>query len=100
MPISTNVGTDVFVVSVTDSGGLSNVATMYISVTPAPSIVSAISNEVGVLQLSWSGGIAPYLVQATADLSTSNWQDVGTISSNSLFITPTNSAMFYRIIGQ
>jgi hypothetical protein len=100
-PISTNVGTNTFVVSVTDSGGLSNTATMNITVTPAPSIVSAISTQVGSVQLSWSGGIAPYLVQATSDLSSSNWQNVGgTISSNSLSITPTNSAMFYRILGQ
>jgi hypothetical protein len=99
-PLSTNIGTNSFVVSVTDSGGLSNIATMNIDVTPAPPIVSAISTQAGGLQLSWSGGIGPYQVQATPDLSTSNWQNIGTISGNSFSVTPSNAVMFYRIIGQ
>jgi hypothetical protein len=74
---------------------------MNIAVTPAPPIVSTISFQAGSLSLNWSGGIAPYQVQATADLINSNWQNLGgVISSNALFITPSNSATFYRIVGQ
>jgi hypothetical protein len=53
------------------------------------------------LQLNWSGGIATYQVQSATSLANPDWQIVGSaISGNSLFITPSNSAMFYQIIGQ
>lgn len=100
-PLSSDVGNNSFVVSVTDPGGLSNTATMNIAVTAAPSVVSAISPQAGGLLLSWSGGIGPYQVQAATNLVDSDWQNVGgTVSSNSLFVTPGNNVMFYRIIGQ
>lgn len=100
-PLSANVGANSFVVSVTDSGGLSNTATMYIDVTPAPPIISGLSPQAGGLLLNWSGGIAPYQVQETTNLVAPNWQSLaGPISSNSLSLTPSNSAMFYRILGQ
>jgi hypothetical protein len=107
-PFSSNVGNNSFVVSVTDPGGLSNSAAMNIAVAPAPPIVSAISFQAGSLALSWSGGIAPYQVQATADLINSDWQVLaGTINgnsflinSNSLLFTPSRHATFYRIVGQ
>ena len=100
-PLSSDVGTSSFVVSVADPGNLSDTATMNITVTPAPPITSAMTVQSGTLSLNWSGGIAPYQVQATADLVSSNWQNVGgTTLSNSFSITPSNSATFYRIIGQ
>ena len=98
-PNSSFVGENSFVVSVTDPGGLSGNATLNIVVTPAPPIVSTISFQAGSLWFNWSGGLAPYQVQAAADLP--NWQNVGgTVNSNGMFITPSNSAMFYRIVGQ
>ena len=63
-PLSGNVGENSFLVSVTDSGGLSNTATLTLSVTAPPSIVSAISPGANGLQLSWAGGIAPYQLTA------------------------------------
>ena len=101
MPLSGDVGNNSFAVSVTDPGGLSDTATMNITVTAAPLIISTISVQAGGLLLSWSSGIPPYQVQATTNLLNPNWQNVGgTISSNSLSVTPTNDAIFYRIIGQ
>jgi hypothetical protein len=89
------------VVSVADSGGLMNAATMNIEVSAAPPIVAALASQPAGLELSWSGGIAPYQVQATTNLAELNWENVGgTISSNSLSIMPADAAMFYRIIGQ
>jgi Putative Ig domain len=100
-PFSSDVGVNNFMVSVTDPGNLSNTAAMNITVTAAPPIVSTLSIEADGLLLNWFGGIAPYQVQATTDLVNSNWQNIaGIISSNSLPITPSNSVMFYRIIGQ
>jgi hypothetical protein len=100
-PLSSDVGNNSFVVSVTDPSGLPNTATMNIAVTAAPPIISTISVQAGSLLLSWSGGIAPYQVQATTDLLNPNWQIVGgTINGNSLSVTPTNDATFYRIVGE
>ena len=100
-PLAGDVGTNSFVVSVTDSGGLSNTATMNIAVTSQAPIVSTISQQADGVLLSWSGGLAPYQVQATIDLANPDWQNVGdAINTNSLFIIPTNSPIFYRIMGQ
>lgn len=99
--VSANTGTNVFVVSVTDSASLSNTATMNISVLAAPAMVSSFSFQAGGLLLSWSGGIAPYQVQAATNLANPDWQNVGgTISSNSLSIVPASDLMFYRVSGQ
>jgi Putative Ig domain len=100
VPFSTDVGNNIFVVSVSDVGGLSDTATMNIDVTAAP-IISTISVQAGNLLLEWSGGIPPYQVQSTTNLLSPDWQDVGgAISSNSLSLTATNDVMFYRIGGQ
>jgi hypothetical protein len=100
-PLSVNVGNNSFVVSVTDPGGLFNTAAMNIAVTAAPPIISGLSTQAGGLLLNWSGGIAPYQVQAATSLVDPNWQNLaGMISSNNVSVTPTNGAMFYRILGQ
>jgi hypothetical protein len=66
-----------------------------------PQIFSTITFQSRGLQLSWSGGIAPYQVQAATNLVNPDWQNIGgLVSSNSLSITPSNSATFYRIVGQ
>jgi hypothetical protein len=51
--------------------------------------------------LNWSGGIAPYEVLMTTNLSNPIWETVGSpTSGTSLMVTPTNAAAFYRILGQ
>lgn len=100
-PLSPDVGNNSFGVSVTDPGGLSNAATMNISVIAAPQIVSTLSPQSGGLLLSWTGGIAPYQVLSTTNLANPDWQTIaGPISSNSLFLTPSNDVMFYQIGGE
>ena len=100
-PLSANVGTNTFVVSVSDQGGLSNSATMLIPVNAAPPIQSGISLQSGSLTLNWSGGVGSYQVQMSTNLSNPNWQDVGgTISGTNFVVTPSNNAAFYRIVGQ
>jgi len=99
-PSVSDLGNNSFVVSVSDAGSLSNSATMNIAVGSSP-IISTISFDGGNLLLSWTGGNPPYQVQSTTDLSSPHWQDFGgLISSNSLSITPTNDATFYRVGGQ
>lgn len=100
-PFSPNVGTNSFVVRATDSSSSSNVATLNINVLAAPAISATIFPQGENLLLSWSGGINPYQVQVTTNLSPALWQNFGsTTSGTSLLITPTNSAAFYRILGQ
>ncbi len=96
------MGTDSFVVSVADTGGLSNTATMYISVSAAPSIVtSAMIDPVNGFTLNWSGGVGPFEVEMSTNLADTNWVDVAdSLTTNTLVVLPTNPAVFYRIIGQ
>ena len=98
-PVSSDVGASNYVVQVSDPGGLSGTATMYISVNPAPPILPLLSQQGGSLWLNWSGGIAPYQVQSSTDLVFGTWQTVGTITSNSFSISPTNPASYYRVVG-
>lgn len=100
-PLSPDVGTNRFVLSVTDSGNLSSTATMTISVLPPPPIVPLMRSSGTNLLLNWSGGIPPYQVQVSTSLILSNWVDLGGITtSNNLLISPSNSAAFYRVRGQ
>ncbi|HEY1788407.1 MAG TPA: putative Ig domain-containing protein [Verrucomicrobiae bacterium] len=99
-PLSANAGTNTFTVSVRDQSGFSSTATMYLLVT-GPPILPEISEQPGGLTLNWSGGIAPYQLQMTTNLSNPNWQNVGSpVSGTNAVISPSNSAAFYRIMGQ
>jgi hypothetical protein len=100
-PLSADVGTNSFVVQATDPGGLFGSATMNINVTPAPPIYAAVSLTSSNLLLSWSGGIGPYQIQMATNLISPSWQSIaGPVSSNSLSLSLTNDAAFYRIVGQ
>jgi hypothetical protein len=99
-PLSANVGTNSFLVSVSDQGGLSNSAMMLIQVNAAPPIQTGMSLQSGSLTLIWSGGVGPYQVQMATNLSNPDWQDVGGIVGTNLVVTPSNSAAFYRVVGQ
>jgi hypothetical protein len=100
-PLSANVGTNAFVVSVTDPGGLSGTATMDIAVSAAAPMVLNLAPEGTNFLLSWSGGIAPYQVQMSTDLTQSGWIDLGApVTNTSGVVIPSNTAAFYRVVGQ
>ena len=99
-PYSADDGTNSFEVSVTDAAGLSSTGIMYLTVTPAPSIVPTATAQGSNLNLSWTGGIGPFQIQTTTNLADPNWVDVGDpITGNSVLITPTNSPAFYQVVG-
>jgi hypothetical protein len=100
-PLSADAGMGSFVVNVSDPAGLSNNATMIITVSPAPPIISALSFQRAGQLLNWTGGVAPYQVQMTTNLANPNWENVGgPISAGSLPLAPGgNSMTFYRIFG-
>jgi hypothetical protein len=100
-PLSSDVGANSFRVSVTDPGGLSSTATLNIAVTPARSIMAGISQQDTNLLLNWTGGIAPYMVQTTTTLTSPAWQPPGSpTNATSLLFPASNTAAFYRILGQ
>jgi hypothetical protein len=101
MPLSNDVGTNSFIVSVTDPGALSGSATLNLIVTPAPPIVAALALQSTNALLSWTGGIAPYQVQMTTNLSSLTWQPFGPpTNATSLLVPASDPAGFYRILGQ
>jgi hypothetical protein len=100
-PFSSNVGTNVFVVSATDPGGLSSTATMNLTVMAAPPIIVSTVLQGNGMMLNWAGGIAPYQVQMTTDLISSAWQNLDApINVNNLLVPLTNGTAFYRVSGQ
>jgi hypothetical protein len=99
-PLSADVGTNSFTVRVTDPSGLFSTATMSLAVLPAPPIISSAVLQGNSLLLNWTGGIAPYQVQLTTNLLSPSWQDLGApVSANSVLVSPTNGAAFYRVYG-
>lgn len=101
IPVSSNVGANMFTVSATDPGGLSTTGAISLVVIAAPRIVTSAVLQGNQLALGWTGGIAPYQVQMTTNLVNPVWQNLGSsIGGNSLLVSPTNGPAFYRIYGQ
>ena len=70
-------------------------------VVAAPGIQSTASCQGNVLQLNWSGGIAPYQVKYITNLADPDWKNLGDpLPTTSLSLPATNDAVFYRIYGQ
>jgi uncharacterized repeat protein (TIGR03803 family) len=100
-PLSGGVGTNVFIVSVTDYDGLSNSAALDVNVLPAPVIVVKMSQANANLSLTWTGGIAPYQALMTTSIITPVWQNIGSPTSlTNMILSPSNAAAYYRIQGQ
>jgi len=100
-PVSGNVGLNGFVVRATDPSGLSSTATMNLEVLAAPPIITSGVLQGNALLLNWTGGIALYQVQWTTNLLNPGWQNLGVpVSANSMLVSPSNTAAFYRVYGQ
>ncbi|MGH7968982.1 MAG: putative Ig domain-containing protein, partial [Limisphaerales bacterium] len=75
-PASSDAGTNHFVVSVVDSGGLSNTAAMTVVVLPKPSPMTVRGSLLGnQLAISWTGGAGPFQLQIATNLAAAAWQD-------------------------
>jgi len=95
-PGFSDVGTNLFIVSLADTNGWSSTATMSITVAPLPSI--SISTQGTNIALIWSGGQPSYSVQMATNLASPAWQTIaGPMTTNTWLVTPTNTAAFYRI---
>ncbi len=99
-PVSADVGNNIFVVQATDPGGLSGQATLNIQVLPAPPINLSAVAQGGSMALNWSGGISPYQIYLSTNLSPPNWQLVGSVTNGTSALMPmTNAAGYYRVLG-
>jgi hypothetical protein len=99
-PLSSANGLNSFQVSVADPYGLSNSATIYITVTGAPPILATAARAGSNFFLNWSGGIAPYQIQIATNLAAPLWQNLGApVSSPPVSLSPSNRAAFFRILG-
>jgi len=102
-PLIADAGTNTFIVSVTDPGTLSGTATLnvFVQQQAASPIVASLEPQTGLLLLNWTGGVGPYQVQQATNLDNPIWENFGApISGNTLSLTPSNAAAFYRIVGQ
>jgi uncharacterized repeat protein (TIGR03803 family) len=100
-PGFSDVGTNLFTVSLSDTNGWSSTATMTITVLPLPSISISISTQGTNFVLIWSGAQPPYSVQMANDLASPAWQTIaGPMTNTTLTVTPSNTPTFYRIQGQ
>lgn len=52
------------------------------------------------VNVSWAGGVGPYVVQRTGTLPAASWSDLVTTSGNSANLPMTNPAEFFRVKGQ
>lgn len=52
------------------------------------------------VNLSWTGGLPPYVVQQTAALPASTWSNVLTTSNQNASLPATNAHGYYRVVGQ
>ncbi len=99
IPLTGDVGTNTFIVSVSDPAGLSSTATMLINV--AAPIAASMALQGPNLQLNWTGGVGPYEVQMSTNLDGTHWTTIVTgLATPTLVVAPTNDTAFYRIIGQ
>ncbi|MGA3268806.1 MAG: choice-of-anchor tandem repeat GloVer-containing protein [Verrucomicrobiota bacterium] len=98
-PAASDAGTNSFVVSATDVAGVSNQATMFITVG-AP-LYLGISQTGGQIQLNWMGGFPPYQVQMGTNPANLLWGNLGgPIEASNLVVTSTNRTAWFRVQGQ
>ena len=73
-----------------DAAGFTVTSAINVSITRAGTNVN----------VSWTGGTAPFVVQETGTLPAGSWSDVATTSVQSTNIPLTNTAGFFRVKGQ
>jgi uncharacterized repeat protein (TIGR03803 family) len=83
------------------SAGGGNGTVFRVTIPVPVGITLGISSQGTNLVLNWTGGIAPYQVKVTTDLSTGVWQNLGgPTNSTSLVLSPSNVSAYYQIQGQ
>jgi len=63
-------------------------------------IQANLSLQSGTLNLDWTGGVAPYQVQMSTNLSSGVWTLIDAGVTPPVSLSPDHQAAFYRIVGQ
>ena len=95
-------------VQLSDTGGYSvivsnvsgEVTSMVATVTvqnPLPMIITDVSRSGNNVTLQWTGGIPPYNVEYKAALGDANWTAGGSTANQSISVTVSNSAAYFRL---
>ena len=80
--------------------GVHAVAYDAVVVTVTNVITVSIARAGTNVNVNWSGGVAPYVVQRTGSQPAASWSDVVTTSFNSTNLPMTNASGFFRVKGQ
>lgn len=101
-PLSADVGDNSFVLSIADASGVATTTTMTVTVAPAAPIQLTITpSATNTLILSWTGGAGTFQVLATTNLAATPWTVFGdATTTRSIILSPTNTAVFYKVTGQ
>ncbi len=67
-------------------------------------VIGGINVSIGLtgtnVNLSWTGGLPPFVVQQTSTLPAGSWSDIVTTSANSTNLPISNTTGFFRVKGQ
>jgi Mg/Co/Ni transporter MgtE len=92
--------TGTYTLELSADDGIHAVAYDALVITVTNGITIAIARTGTNVNVSWSGGVAPYVLQRTVVLPAAAWSDIVTTSFNSTNLPLTNPAAFFRVGGQ
>jgi hypothetical protein len=86
-----------YVLELSAADGVHAVAYDAVAITVTSGLVLTAQRDGTNIDLSWTGGTVPYVVQATSQLSSPAWGNVATSTTPAVSIPLTNAAQFFRI---
>jgi hypothetical protein len=90
----------IYTLELSAADNLHAVAYDAVVITVASVISASMTLSVTNVQLSWTGGTAPYVVQGTPQLPARSWSNLTTTSVQTVSLPDTNPAGFFRVRGQ
>lgn len=89
----------VYTLMLSASNGIHAVAYNALVVTVTPAIVLSLTKSGANLNLSWTGGAAPFVVEQADEVSPANWSGVITTAVQTASVPITASNAFFRVRG-
>ena len=90
----------VYTLELSADDGVHAVAYDAVVITVTNAINVSIARTGTNVNLSWTGGTAPFVVERAGALPAGSWSDVVTTSLQNASVPMTNAAAFFRIQGQ
>lgn len=86
-----------YVLELSAADGVHAVAYDAVAITVTSGLLLTALRDGTNIDLSWTGGTVPYVVQATSQLASPAWGNVATSTTPAIAIPLTNAAQFFRI---